>query len=134
MPCGTASKGADPADGPSAEIDVIVNAALTEDADGGGCGMRSCAGACGPAPAVGKEIPLTRTPGSCRAIAVTSGGIFLGRYAMLNQSLEGAGLPLPPRRTTFHCTKRAAGQSSLSPEGFVYAPAQSLQLESGSEV
>ena len=28
----------------------MVNAALAEDADGGGCGMRSCAGVCGPAP------------------------------------------------------------------------------------
>src|ERR1700686_2120764 len=100
MPCGTGSKCAEPAGGPSAEIEVMVNAAFAEDADGGGCGIRSCAGACGPAPAVGKEIPLTRTPGSCRAIAVTSGGIFLGRYAMLNQSIAGAGLP-PPRRTTF---------------------------------
>ncbi len=27
----------------------MVNAELAEDADGGGCGMRSCAGACGPA-------------------------------------------------------------------------------------
>src|SRR5579864_74670 len=112
----------------------MANAALREDAEGGGCGMRSCAGACGPVPAVGKEIPWTRTPGSCRAMAVTSGGIFLGKYAMLNQSTAGAGLPLPARRTTFHCTKRAGGQSSLSPVGFVYGPAQSLQLESGSEV
>src|ERR1019366_4379587 len=134
MPCGIGSKCAEPADGPSVEIGVTVNAALAEDAAPGGCGMRSCAGACGPAPTVGKEIPWTRTPGSCTAIAVTSGEIFLGKYAMLNQSIAGAGLLLPPRRTAFHCTKRAARQSSLSPEGFAYGPAQSLQLESGSEV
>src|SRR4029077_3899603 len=118
MPCGTGSKCAEPAGGPSVEIEVMANAALSEDADGGGCGMRSSAGACGPEPTVGKEIPWTRTPGSCTAIAVTSGGIFLGKYAMLNQSIAGAGPPLPPRNTAFHCTNREAGQSSLSPEGF----------------
>src|SRR5580700_7926317 len=133
MPWGIGSKCAGPDDCPL-EICVTLKAPLGEDADGGGCGMRSCAGVCGPGPTEGREIPWTRTPGSCTAIAVTSGAIFLGRYAMLNQSIAGAGLPPAPRKTAFHCTKRAAGQSSLSPEGFAYGPAQSLQLESGSEV
>ena len=44
MPCGTGSKCAEPAGGPSVEIEVTVNAALAEDADGGGCGMRSLRG------------------------------------------------------------------------------------------
>src|ERR1700730_2417912 len=119
MPCGAGSKCPEPAVGRSDEIPGTWKAALAEDADGGGCGVRSCTGICGPVPAVGKDIPWTRTPASCNAIAVTSGGMFLGKYAMLNQSIAGAGVLLPlPRRTAFHCTKRAAGQSSLSPEGF----------------
>jgi hypothetical protein len=60
-------------------IAATVNAELGEDGEGGGCGMRSCAGVWGPEPAVGKEIPWTRTPGSCNVIAVTSGAIFLGK-------------------------------------------------------
>jgi hypothetical protein len=40
----------------------------------------------------------------------------------------------PPRSTAFHCTKRAGGQSSFVSRTFEYGPAQSLQLESGSEV
>ena len=65
---------------------------------------------------------------------MTSGGTFFGKYAMLTQSISGAGPPAAPCSTAFHCTKRAEGQSSLSPEAFEYGPAQGLQLFWGSEV
>src|ERR1700676_2432255 len=78
-PCGTGSKCAESEDCPSAEIDVMEKTPLAEEADGGGGGIRICAGVCGPGPAIGNEIPWTRTPGSCTAIAVTSGEIFLGK-------------------------------------------------------